>query len=240
MNGLTTAETGPGLRNPYSAAHAAHNLKTFLGSHDPAAWCLLLVGEAPGYRGAAVSGVPLASLSVLTEDWSDPWQAFGPCSGYREPSDGLPSFRREATATIVWEVLHEVLVDAPLPLTWNAVPFHPHGAREHSNRPLRRTDYATGLAWLERLLVIFPNVRPIAVGRAASNALQQLGVHHSAVRHPSRGGKLAFRAGLLELLLTADRSRTRGDSSPTAVAEATCHARTGSGVLAGFAASVPD
>ncbi|MDQ2968574.1 MAG: uracil-DNA glycosylase [Actinomycetota bacterium] len=69
---------------------------------------LLLVGEAPGYRGARVSGLPFTSERQLTG---------------RGPA--------EATATIVQHVLAELELDA---LCWNVVPTHP-GTETANRRP---------------------------------------------------------------------------------------------------------
>src|ERR687895_781699 len=76
---------------------------------------ILLVAEAPGYRGTRVSGVPLTSERQLT--------GAGPA---------------EATATIVHRVLAELgLADAVL--LWNVVPTHPFRRGEpRSNRSPRR------------------------------------------------------------------------------------------------------
>jgi uracil-DNA glycosylase len=130
---------------------------------------LLLVGEAYGYRGARVSGVPFTSERQLT--------GAGPA---------------EATATIVHRVLRELGVEEDV-LLWNAVPAHPHlPGRPCSNRRPTQAEVEAGAPFLAELA---RGRELVAVGRVAGAAL---GV--APLRHPSRGGAQAFRAGLSRLV----------------------------------------
>ena len=194
---LAAAEAPRGFLNPYKRPEAIHNLRLFLSDRQSQSRVLLLVGEAPGYRGASQSGVPLCSLSVLTEDWDDPWGRFGPSAGYRVPG-GSP-FVKEATATIVWSVIAQRFRDWPAPLTWNAVPFQPFRGSALSNASLRSREVQIGQLWLAAFVELFPGAMPVALGVRASEALDSLGVRHHRVRHPSRGGKAKFRDGLIRL-----------------------------------------
>lgn len=110
---------------------------------------LLLVGEAPGYRGARVSGIPFTSERQLTG---------------RGPA--------EATATIVRRILAELGLSEQV-LLWNVVPTHPGTAI--SNRPPTRREVRAGLPFAEELA---EGRRVIAVGRVAAAALAAEYVRH--------------------------------------------------------------
>jgi hypothetical protein len=129
----------------------------------------LLVGEAAGYRGARVSGVPFTSE--------------------RQLSGSSPA---EATATIVHRVLRELDVEEDV-LLWNVVPTHPHVRGEHaSNRRPTRLEVEGGRPFVQELA---RGRRILAVGRLAHAALGG-----TYVRHPSHGGAVAFRLGLIAAL----------------------------------------
>ena len=115
---------------------------------------ILLVGEAPGYRGTRISGIPLTSERQLT--------GIGPA---------------EATATIVHRALAELGV-AEVVLLWNVVPTHPHrlGAPDSNRRPTR-TEIEQSSPFLQELV---RGRRAIPVGRVAHAALGGTFVRHPA------------------------------------------------------------
>jgi uracil-DNA glycosylase len=134
-------------RDGEGAAVRRERLAAYLDARSTAP--LLLVGEAPGYRGARISGLPFTSERQLTGS--------GPA---------------EATATIVQRVLAELgLTD--LVLLWNVVPTHP--GTERSNRPPTRVEVAAGRPFAEELA---HGRRVVAIGRIAAGALRAPYVRH--------------------------------------------------------------
>src|SRR5436190_23902805 len=111
----TIGDTFNFYRDGDGAEIRRNRLLTYLREHETAT--LLLVGEAAGYRGARVSGIPFTSERQLT--------GTGPA---------------EATATIVQRTLAALDLEA---LCWNVVPTHPGTAT--SNR--RPTAAEVGAAW---------------------------------------------------------------------------------------------
>ena len=88
----------------------------------------------------------------------------------------------------------------PLPLLWNAFPFHPfHAGNPHSNRIPSAGELAIGERFVARLLRLFAIERVVAIGNHADRTLARLGVAHEKVRHPSQGGKRLFVDGMARL-----------------------------------------
>ena len=112
---------------------------------------LLLVAEAPGYRGTRVSGIPLTSERQLT--------GTGPA---------------EATATIVHRTLAELGIEDDVVL-WNIVPTHP--GTETSNRPPTRLEVEASEPFLGELA---EGRRVLAIGRLAQGRLGGPFVRHPA------------------------------------------------------------
>jgi uracil-DNA glycosylase len=96
-------------RDGGGAAERRRRLRDYLEGRSGAT--LLLVGEAAGYRGARVSGIPFTSERQLTG-----------------------SGRAEATATIVQQALRDLGLEV---LCWNVVPTHP-GTESSNRRPTRQ------------------------------------------------------------------------------------------------------
>jgi uracil-DNA glycosylase len=133
--------------NQYADPRLAERLRAYLEGRAGASF--LLVGEAAGYRGARVSGLPFTSERQLTGD--------GPS---------------EATATIVQRTLADLgLVDDVL--LWNVVPTHP--GTETSNRRPTRADVDDSRPFLDELV---RGRRVIAVGRLAHAATGARYVRH--------------------------------------------------------------
>jgi hypothetical protein len=95
----------------------------------------------------------------------------------------------EASATIVHRVLDELGIEGDV-LLWNVVPTHP--GTPASNRRPTRAEVDASWTFLEALT---RGRRVVAVGRLAAAVLDA-----PYVRHPARGGALAFADGLRRTL----------------------------------------
>jgi hypothetical protein len=98
---------------------------------------------------------------------------------------------------MVWQTIRDF---QPLPLLWNAFPFHPHHeGNPLSNRVPTAQELETGSRFIEWLLRLFAIREVAAIGNQAARSLAQLGVPHVKLRHPSMGGKQKFMEGMAQL-----------------------------------------
>ncbi len=163
---LAVARIGATYNQYADSALRRRRLAAYLDSRSRAP--LLLVGEAAGYRGARVSGIPFTSERQLTGD--------GPA---------------EATATIVHRVLAELGLDEDV-LLWNLVPTHP--GTESSNRRPTAAEIRAGRAFLARLAA---GRLVITIGRLAQAELGGEYLRHPSHGGAAafRAGLLRFCAG---------------------------------------------
>lgn len=170
------------------------NLRLYLEELDAIGPRLLLVGEAVSHRGGRLTGIPFVSETVMLcgVDLANGERALGD-RGYRK-ADLTTRMSTEASATMVWQTIRNI---DPLPLLWNAFPFHPFVAGSpFSNRMPTPAELEIGARFLSRLIRLFDIERVAAVGNQASFTLTGLGVVHEKVRHPSQGGKNLFVSGM--------------------------------------------
>lgn len=147
---LAAAEIGATFNQYANSQLRRERLTAYLTgrAHAP----FLLVGEAAGYRGARISGLPFTSE--------------------RQVSGRGPA---EATATIVHGALSELGVVDDI-LLWNVVPTHPHRPCEPgSNRRPTKTEVRAAMCFLEQLAA---GRRTIAVGRLAHSVVGGRYVRH--------------------------------------------------------------
>jgi uracil-DNA glycosylase len=147
---LTAARIGRTF-NQYREGARAPLLRERLTRYldERAAAGVLLVGEAPGYRGTRVSGIALTSERQLT--------GAGPS---------------EATATIVHRVLRELGSEDDV-LLWNVVPTHP--GTPTSNRAPTKAEVEAANPYFRELA---RGRRVVGLGRVAEAAIGCAYVRH--------------------------------------------------------------
>ncbi len=187
---LARAEVSDRAHNQYADSTIRRaNLRRYLAAMDAIGPDTLLVGEAPSHRGGRLTGIPFVSETVLCS-------GVVPGSGYRKATPG-DQLSTEASATMVWSTIRDI---EPLPMLWNAFPFHPFDrGKPQSNRMPAAAELGQGRQFLLALIRLFGFRRVVAIGNHASNSLTQLGIEHVKVRHPSQGGKQKFVDGMARL-----------------------------------------
>lgn len=195
INDLANFQNTSTVTNPYLNSDVANNLKLYLETMSKCtSKPILLVGEAPGFKGCKITGIPFTSGTVF-ERFDHPI--------LKEIKDDIVVSKVEAekTATIVWEYLTQ---KSTIPLFWNSFPFHPHHEyNENSNRAPTNEEINIGMSYLQRLESIFQPVVIAGIGRkgelCAKKAFPDKEVMY--IRHPSNGGKSDFIKGMNKLII---------------------------------------
>ena len=144
---LASAAIGDTFNQYADSALRCERLCAYLDARTAAP--VVLVGEAAGYRGARVSGIPFTSERQLS--------GAGPA---------------EATATLVQRTLTELGAGDDV-LLWNVVPTHP-GTRTSNRRPTR-VEVEQARPFLD---AITRGRRVVAIGRLAETATGARYVRH--------------------------------------------------------------
>lgn len=164
-----------------------HNLRTYLTRLKSLNPKILLVGEAPGYRGCKLTGIPFTSeYQILNELFFQ--------DGFKTYDSG--NIDKEASASVIWSILKD---KTEMPLMWNIYPFHPI-ANDGKNGKPKSVDIKLGKSILESLLSIFEIEDIYCIGKKANDALCKHPLYKGYIRHPSYGGKNECVSKLNEIL----------------------------------------
>jgi len=191
---LTQHPLTPNVRNPWDYSRPENEIRRrnllgyFKKMHEMKP-SVLLVGEAPGYRGCGRVGMPFSSEKLVL---SHPFFADREVFGIENTEAPIA----EASASIVWKTFDTLDF---YPLMWATYPYHPHKpGNELTNRAPKPEEIRIGRQFITRLMDIYGIERVVAVGRVAEGTLKELGIEAPAVRHPSHGGATLFAQGLAD------------------------------------------
>lgn len=160
INKLSAYDGSETVTNIYTNSARRQRLKTYLEQNKDAR--ILLVGEAPGHKGCARTGVPFTS-----DD-------------------------NEQSAKIIQKIIaKEFPNEKPLIWNAFPFHPH-EANKPASNRKPNTKELADGFTILKDLLSVFPQIICFgAIGRVAEESLAKLNLANkpSYIRHPSHGGK---------------------------------------------------
>lgn len=168
----------------------AKNVRSYLRRMYEIGPRVMLLGEAPGYRGCAMSGVPFMSVKTL-ENLGHFWD-------FEVTRPENPEFVSEISADCVFKTLIRLNIK---PLIWNVFCFHPHAPHvPKTNRTPLKSELVKHKKYLSGILQLFDPQVIACVGRTSQNFIETIDeyqhyVHERRayyVRHPSFGGASVF------------------------------------------------
>jgi hypothetical protein len=164
---------------------------------------LVLIAEAPGFRGCKFSGIAMTSERILmNHQIKVPASAvFDGAKSRTSQAALMPLGYIEPTASITWSLLLSLGLDPAEFVLWNSFPCHPFkGTDPLTNRAPTPVELGSCAHVLPLMLELFKTAQVVAVGRIAQRTLASLGLVVPNVRHPAMGGATAFRRQIMELL----------------------------------------
>jgi hypothetical protein len=182
------------VSNPYLESGVSENLKAYLECMiNIDGKRILLIGEAPGYKGCKITGIPFTSGKVFEK-------VKHPVLLEIKDKLILSKIEAESTATIVWNYL---ATKNSTPLFWNSFPYHPHPkGNENKNRAPTDEEIKYGVKFLRDLYAIFKPEIIAGIGKSgvdcAERAFPELTIQY--IVHPSFGGKAEFKKGMDEII----------------------------------------
>lgn len=194
FNKLTKKEDSSTVKNPYLDKKVSENLRLYLSEIlKIKGKRILLVGEAPGYKGCKITGIPFTSGKVFN-------RFNHPLLIQIRDHIKLSKVESEITATIFWEYLTQKGVT---PIFWNSFPFHPHPAdNENKNRVPTSEEVNSGMEYLRLIYLIYEPEIVAGIGNkgfeCAKKTFPDLNITY--IRHPSFGGKSKFIEGMDQII----------------------------------------
>lgn len=182
----STSDSDRLIHNPYCSETCKDNLANYLHHLSTVSIDVMLVGEAPGYRGCALTGIPFTDEIQLT--MPENYYALG--NWKRSDNCGIT---KERTASEIWLCIRNHNI---IPLMWNVFPFHPYkGGAEASNRTPTSDELREGFEYVTDLKTIFgiDESHIFAIGRKAQVLLNIADPDHY-IRHPANDCKREFRS----------------------------------------------
>jgi uracil-DNA glycosylase len=166
------------------------NLQIFLEAALKKKVRTIWIARDLGHRGGRRTGIPMTDEIHLDK-------AGALLDGIRLRRATKGPAMAERTAAVVWRVLSEI--EQPV-LLWNVFPFHPHDPNDSfSNRCHTKDERSITMPLLMRLIEMIRAERLVAIGRDAQQALHDVDISVSTVRHPSYGGQSEFISALHNL-----------------------------------------
>jgi uracil-DNA glycosylase len=191
---LTKQKNTATVSNPYLNNDIADNLRLYLSQMLVLKGKrILLVGEAPGYKGCKITGIPFTSGKAFKE-------IDHPLLNELMKHLKLGKLESENTASIVWNYLS---TKKNIPLFWNSYPFHPHPkGNQHKNRTPTASEVSLGISYLRGLHKIYKPELVAGIGikgqHCATKAFPNKEIQY--IRHPSFGGKSEFIDGMNKII----------------------------------------